>query len=91
MSVTAREVRSFVLENLSDRLGAVGLTPEEVPDDFDLLGTGVIDSLGILEIVASLEERFGLQVDFEQLDPERLTVIGPFSEYVEEQSTRSSR
>jgi len=81
-AVSAEQVRAVVLEELAEPIAALGLGAEEVPDDFDLLTTGVIDSLGLMELIVSVNERLGLDVDFEELDPEGLTVLGTFSGYV---------
>ncbi|MFQ5792389.1 MAG: GNAT family N-acetyltransferase [Acidobacteriota bacterium] len=85
--VLAKEVRSLVLAHLETPLAANGLHPRDVPDDFDLLTGGVIDSLGFVELLAAVEQHFGIQIDFEDLDPENLTVIGPFCRYIEEKSS----
>lgn len=80
---SAHEVRAVVLSEVGESLAALGLSPEEVPDDFDLLQEGVIDSLGLLETIAAVEDRFQIEVDFEQLAADELTVLGPFCRYVE--------
>ncbi len=85
--VLAKEVRSFVLNMLEGPLAAKGLNPENVPDEFDLLTEGVIDSLGLVELIAAVEEHFHIRIDFEDLYPENLTVIGPFSRYIETKSS----
>jgi len=84
--VLAQEVRSLVLTNVGHLLAAKGLNPAEVPDDFDLLMEGVIDSQGLIELILAVEQKFQLQLDFEELDPEHLTVMGPFCRYIEEKS-----
>lgn len=84
--VSPDEVRRFVLERVDEPIRALGHEPAELPDDFDLHRAGVIDSFGILELITALEDRFGLEIDYEDLDPEELTIIGPFSRYVSEQS-----
>jgi len=90
MSVpTAGEVRAAVLEELAEPIAAFGLEPAGVPDDFDLLTTGVIDSFGLIELIVSMNERFGLDIDFEELDPEELTVLGAFSRHVAQASAAS--
>lgn len=76
------EVRTFILERVSDQLDAIGMRAEEVPDDFDLLFQGAIDSLGLLQLIADIEERFDMELDFEHLDMADLGVIGPFSRYI---------
>jgi len=85
-NISAERVQSFVLAGLDGPLAAKGLTPRDVPDDFDLLAQGVIDSLGIVEMISAVEEQFSIEVDFEDLDAEDLTIIGPFSRYIAEKS-----
>ena len=85
-SVTANDVKSFLGERFTTQLQARGVAPSELPDDLDLLEEGIIDSMGIIELVVALDDRFGISVDFEDLDPEQLTVVGPFCRYVAEMS-----
>ena len=80
--IQAGDVREFVLKRVVEPLRAKHLTPEQVPDDFDLLVEGVIDSLGLLEMVSDVEQHFGLEVDFEELAAGDMTRVGPFSRYV---------
>jgi acyl carrier protein len=82
MSPTAEEVRDFVVTTLDRELREGGVDPAQVGDDFDLLVSGVIDSLGVMELIMAVNDHFELDIDFEELDPEGLTVIGPFSRYV---------
>jgi acyl carrier protein len=75
-------VRDFILETFDGELRARALQSDDVPDDFDLLLEGVIDSLGMLELIGALEERFGVRIELEEMDPDHVTVVGPLSEYV---------
>ncbi len=85
--VSAHEVRSVILSSLQTQLASMGLRPDDIPDDFDLLTKGVVDSLAILELIANVEKHFDITIDFEGLDPESLTIIGPFCRYVEKKSS----
>ena len=87
--VSVEEVRSFVLAKVQTGLAANGLTPQAVPDDFDLLVEGVVDSMGLIELITAVEQNFEIRIDFEDLDPEDLTVIGPFCRYIELKSRAS--
>ena len=89
-SVTAAEVRTFLLDHYAEGLSANGVESGAVPDGFDLLTEGVIDSFGILEMIAAMEERFGFEIDFESIDPQDLTVVGPLSRFVESQAGAAS-
>jgi acyl carrier protein len=76
------EVRTFLLSRVELPLEAVGLTPESTPDDYDLLAAGVIDSFGIIELIGDLEDRFDVTLEFDDVQPEVVTVVGPLSQYV---------
>ncbi len=80
--ITAKVVRDFLVEQYAGQFRALGLEPADVPDSFDLLLGGVIDSLGVLEVVAALENQFGCTLDMQAMDPEKITIIGPLAEYV---------
>jgi acyl carrier protein len=79
------EVREFVLGRLESHLATRGFEAAAVPDDFDLLTEGVIDSFGIVELVMQLEQRYGFEIDFSALDADDLTRIGPLSRHVSQQ------
>jgi acyl carrier protein len=85
----ASHVRSLVIEECAEALVALGHELDRVPDDLDLRTAGAIDSLGFLELVASLEDRLGVTLDFEALDPQCLTVIGPLVAHVATQAQRT--
>ncbi len=87
-ALAADEVRTAILEIVEPALATLGVVPGELADDFDLHLSGVVDSFGILELIGAVEERFGLEVDFEAIDPEDLTILGPFCRFVAEQSHR---
>jgi acyl carrier protein len=79
---TAAEVQDFILGRIEDPLRAKGMTRSEVPESFDLLLEGMIDSFGIVELIATLEERYGLEFDFDELAADDMTRIGALSSYV---------
>lgn len=82
MEATPADVQLFILGRIDDPLRAKGLAPADVPDSFDLLLEGVIDSFGIVEMIGALEERYGLEFDFDELAPDDLTRVAPLSSYV---------
>lgn len=42
-------------------------------DEFNLLGSGVFDSLGILQLISRLEEESGVEVDLSDYSPAEFT------------------
>ncbi len=84
-SVSVEEIRAFLVSFLLQKLRSQGRQLEsDITDDCDLLLRGLIDSLGLLELTAEMEKRYGREIDFEKLDPENMTVVGPFCHYVAE-------
>jgi acyl carrier protein len=51
-------------------------------DDADLLSAGIVDSLGILRLVAFMEQRFGVKVPDEDVVFENFQSIGAMAGYV---------
>lgn len=87
--VRAEEVRAHVLHTLAQPLAQAGIAAADAPDDLDLLDSGVIDSFGILELVSEVEDHFGVEIDFDALDPDELTVLGSFASFVATQVNAS--
>ena len=82
--VSTEEVRLFILDYLQKN-SALGSTIGPLTNDsFDFLKAGMIDSFGLIEMISDMEDHFHITVDFDQLDPEKLTILGPFSSYVAE-------
>jgi acyl carrier protein len=55
----------------------------ELDADHDLLADGVIDSLGLLKLIAWLEDRFELSVDDTALDPDNFRTVTAIDAFVE--------
>ena len=88
--ISAEGVRAFLVGQYADQIRGKGFDPGALPDDFDFLLRGVVDSLGVIEMISSVERHFGVTVDFETLDPSELTVLGPFSRFVAEKAVNGS-
>jgi acyl carrier protein len=82
-------VRALILVECGQALAAAGVDPAGAPDDLDLRDAGAIDSLGFLELIGALEDELGCELDFETLEPELLTVLGPLSRHVAAEARRN--
>lgn len=78
----AQDARDLILAHVAEQLVATGMTPSDVPPSFDLLLEGVIDSFGVVDLVLMLEAEFGIEFDFDELDADDMTRVGPLAEYV---------
>jgi acyl carrier protein len=81
-AVGESEARAALMAALAPVLAEAGVEPAAVGDDFDLIGSGLVDSLGLLELIGELEDRLGIELDFEGADPERLPVVGELIAHV---------
>jgi acyl carrier protein len=63
---------------------------EELDADFDLLTGGVVDSLGLLKVVAWLETDFDIIVDDSELGPESFRTARAISDYIEQSRETSN-
>lgn len=82
--MTKQEVQAVVTDQIVRQLREQGrdILAEELHDDCDLLLSGLIDSLGLLELTAALEDYCGFGLGFDALDPEQMTIIGPLCDFV---------
>jgi acyl carrier protein len=58
-----------------------------ISDDYALLENGIVDSLGILDVVAFIEEEFRMTVADEDLVPENFQSIARLTAFVGERAT----
>jgi acyl carrier protein len=70
-----REIRNFVVEHF------LSGHAEKLRDDGSLLGD-VIDSMGVLDLVAFLQDRFKITVEDEEVVPGNLDTIKNLAAYV---------
>ncbi len=77
MSEIREKVRAFISKNfyLPD--------PSALTDDASFLDGGIVDSTGILEVVAFLEETFKIQVNDEELVPQNLDSVAAIVGFVQ--------
>jgi acyl carrier protein len=76
MQDVQRRVKQFVVENfyVSD--------PSEVGEDTSLIDTGLVDSTGMLEVIAFLESEFGIRIRDQEMVPDNLETIGRIAAFV---------
>ena len=85
-AITSTDVRMFLKDYLGRKLEANGRSvSEDLPEDCDLLLSGMIDSIGLLDLVDAIQDFAGHEIDFEILDPEEMTIVGPLCRFVSEQ------
>ncbi len=74
---TRNRVREFIKENFMFREDRT-----EIRDEESLLEAGLIDSTGVLELVAFIEGEFGIEMSDSEIVPENLDSIETIVRYV---------
>jgi acyl carrier protein len=78
MTVRQR-IRAFILENFY--VDAFG-------DDDSFLESGIVDSMGMLQLVAFVEETFGFRIADDELVPENLDSVSRAAAFVDRKAKR---
>lgn len=78
----AEELERFILADLS------GPDRRSLNREDDLLSHGIVDSLGILKLMAFLEERFSISIAPEEVVPENFRDIASLERFVERKTQR---
>jgi len=72
------ELRKFIQENFM-----FGLENIELSGDDSLIGKGLIDSSGVLELIAFLEQKYAITIEDSELVPENLDSINALTRFIE--------
>jgi acyl carrier protein len=81
MTVEQR-VRKFIVENF------YVTDPSSIDDDTLLVTNGIVDSTGMLEVVAFLEDQFGIRISDQEMTPENLESVSRIAGFVSRKQSR---
>jgi acyl carrier protein len=84
MSEKREQWRQGLVRFLRD-IQKAGLPVDRLGDNDELIASGLIDSLAILEIVLYLEETYGIDFSVRGIDREEFNSIGSILELIERQ------
>ncbi len=73
----AETIRGFVIDNFLFE------ESEQLKEDTSFLDSGILDSTGLLELVAFIEETYGIRVEDDELIPENLDSISNVVGYLQ--------
>lgn len=71
------EIKKQVMELIRDKLQRIGIRESELAESFDLVKSGLLNSLEFVDMVASMEKTRQYEIDFEEaLDSGEFTTLG---------------
>jgi acyl carrier protein len=77
-----RRIRSFIAEKFP------AARKRALSDEAPLLESGIIDSLGVLDVVGFLEETFEIKIEDDELTPDNFGSIHLLGSFVEQKRSR---
>ena len=81
---TVERVRAFIVDNFYVEDGQVP------PDEASLLELGVVDSTGVLEVIAFIQDDLGVQIEDREILPENLDSIANIAAFVARKRTQAA-
>ena len=79
MDETTAKIKQFIVDEFMPDVPV-----EDLDDDFDLLTGGVVDSLGLLKVVAWLEDEFDIGVGGSELGPDSFRTVAAIKAFVDQ-------
>ncbi len=84
MRAKREEILAFLRAILTERL-KLASNADSLGEETGLLGQGIgLDSIEILQLVAAIEEEFGLTLDGNELKPDHFGTVGSLVTFVQE-------
>lgn len=77
---------SAIADRIKNFLGQQFPATKKISNEDSLLKNGLIDSLGVLEVVSFLEKEFGIVISDEELLPENFGSVRRLSSFVREKT-----
>lgn len=83
-------LRAFITNFLQAKLEQMGKEPIEISDHTRLVGSGLLDSLGFLELLSALETEYRFEIDLSENDPNEFLTMSGFVHVVSLQAPKNS-
>jgi len=77
LEAISKRIRDFLFLNF-----LFGYQEDDLDDDASFLEFGLLDSTGILELIAFIEEEFEIDIDDTEIIPENMDSINKVSRFV---------
>lgn len=69
--MSEEEIKKYIIGELNVKLEQFGINKKEIKKNFDFVQSGLLDSMGFVEMLAGMEKHFGFEIDFESIDEDK--------------------
>lgn len=78
------QIRDYIVANLM-----FGEITVEFDNDSSLLELGIVDSVGVMELVLFVEEQYGLAIEDDEIVPENFDSVSQLAAYIQSKMNAS--
>jgi acyl carrier protein len=71
------ELREFIIENYLS-----GAAKEPLEDDDSFLEKGIIDSIGVIELVNFIQDRYDIKIKVPEIQPETIDTLNNLENFI---------
>lgn len=65
-------IKAITMDYIAERANAIGVDKSTIRDETDVFGSGILDSMALIELVTKIESETGCELDFAIVDPDAL-------------------
>ncbi len=77
--INQQEIFVFIKQRVESKANKFQIVLEEdINETFSITGSGLFDSMDFMNLIVEVEEKFGVEVDFSEFEPEVFTTVGGF-------------
>lgn len=69
-------LRELLLTLLQPAIQQSGINAEQIDDGFNLVESGLLDSIAFLNLITTIEHQIGVELALFDVDPQKLTSLG---------------
>jgi len=73
--MSVEDIKTQIIDFIRDKMSESELNDILADGDLDLVSSGLLSSLEFMELIASIEEKQCVEIDFEEHDPSAYTSI----------------
>ena len=78
-----KEIRNYILSLLEGKIKRLGFKEKYLLNDFDLIQSGLLDSMQFLELISDIEEHYKMEIDFDKEEISKLRKLSGLVNIIE--------
>jgi len=77
MADIKQEIREFIIEHY-----LAGHAKEPLKDSDSFLDKGIVDSIGVIELISFIQDRYGIKVSVPEIQPENIDTLNNLEKFI---------